>query len=129
MIVLDENIPESQRVLLRVWRIRARQVGRDFGRGGTKDEALIPFLLQLARPTFFTRDLGFYDRRLTHGGYCLVTLEVGQYEAASFTRRFLRHRAFDTSRKRMGTVARVSHTGIRRWRLHATDDEVLDWEA
>ena len=27
MIVLDENIPEDQRLLLRSWRIRAYQVG------------------------------------------------------------------------------------------------------
>ena len=32
MNILDENIPEDQRQLLRGWRIRARQVGHDVGR-------------------------------------------------------------------------------------------------
>jgi hypothetical protein len=42
MIVLDENITEDQRLLLRSWRIRAYQVGRDVGRAGIKDEQIIP---------------------------------------------------------------------------------------
>ena len=42
MIVLDENIPEDQRLLLRSWRIRAYQIGRDVGRAGIKDEQIIP---------------------------------------------------------------------------------------
>ena len=29
-----------------------------------KDEAIIPFLHELRDTTFFTRDLGFYDRKL-----------------------------------------------------------------
>lgn len=58
MIVLDENIPEEQRLLLRSRRVRAYQVGRDVGREGMKDEQIIPWLLELSRPTFFTRDLG-----------------------------------------------------------------------
>jgi hypothetical protein len=62
MIVLDENIPEDQRLLLRSWRIRAYQVGRDVSRAGIKDEQIIPLLLTLRRPTFFTRDLGFLTR-------------------------------------------------------------------
>jgi hypothetical protein len=41
MIVLDENIPEDQRLLLRSWRIRAYQVGRDVGRAGIEDEQII----------------------------------------------------------------------------------------
>jgi hypothetical protein len=63
MIVLDENIPEDQRLLLRSWRVRAYQVGRDVGRAGFKDEQqIIPLLLKLRRPTFFTRDLDFLTR-------------------------------------------------------------------
>ena len=61
MIVLDENIPEDQRLLLRSWRTRAYQVGRDVGRAGIKDEQIIPLLLKLRRPIFFTRNLGFFD--------------------------------------------------------------------
>ncbi len=100
MNVLDENIPESQRQLLRSWRIRVRQIGYEVGRQGTKDERIIPLLHHLIRPTFFTRDSGFYDRRLCHANYCLVCLMVSQYEAASFIRRFLRHAEFKVWFKR-----------------------------
>jgi len=91
MNILDENIPEGQRQLLRSWRIQAKQIGHDIGRQGMKDEEIIPFLHQLRHTTFLTRDLGFYDRHLCHANYCLVILAVGQYEAASFIRRFLQH--------------------------------------
>jgi hypothetical protein len=46
MNLLDENIPESQRQLLRSWRIRIRQIGDEVGRKGMKDEAIIPLLHQ-----------------------------------------------------------------------------------
>lgn len=53
MIILDENFPESQRLLLKGWRIRIRQIGYEVGRKGLKDPEIIPLLLQLNRPTFF----------------------------------------------------------------------------
>lgn len=59
MNILDENIPESQRLLLRSWRIRTQQIGHELGRRGMKDEKIITLLHQLRRPTFFTRDLDF----------------------------------------------------------------------
>lgn len=127
MNILDENIPESQRQLLRGWRIRIRQIGYELGRKGMKDEEIIPFLHQLRRPTFFTRDLGFYERHLCHANYCLVCLSVNQYEAASFIRRFLRHPLFKTRSKRMDKVIRVSQAGIRMWQLHG-EEERLMWQ-
>ena len=102
MIVLDENIPEDQRLLLRSWRIRAYQVGRDVGRAGIKDEQIIPLLLRLRRPTFFTRDLGFIDAKLSHARYGIVCLAAEPDEAAILVRRFLRHPSFDTQAKRLG---------------------------
>lgn len=46
MIILDENFPESQRQLLRGWRIHIRQIGYEVGRKGMQDEEeIIPFLL------------------------------------------------------------------------------------
>lgn len=127
MNVLDENIPESQRQLLRSWRIRVRQIGSEVGRLGMKDERIIPLLHRLQRPTFFTRDAGFYDRRLRHANYCIVCLAVSQYEAASFIRRFLRHPTFDAQTKRMGKVVRVSHMGLLMWRLHGEKEERQRW--
>ena len=59
MIVLDENIPDSQRQLLRGWRIRVHQIGHEVGRQGLLDDAVIALLRRLGGVTFFTRDLRF----------------------------------------------------------------------
>lgn len=72
MIILDENFPESQRQLLRGWREPLRQIGHEIGRKGMQDEEILPFLRHRRRTTFFTLDLGFYQRQLCHGRYCLV---------------------------------------------------------
>ncbi len=127
MNILDENIPESQRQLLRGWRIQVRQIGHEIGNRGMKDEAIISHLHQFRSVTFFTRDLGFYDNRLCHPNYCLVCLAAGKYEVASFIRRFLRHAAFNTSTKRMGKVIKITHIGMRIWQLHAEKEGLIVW--
>lgn len=117
MNIIDENIPEDQRSQLLTWGISIHQVGLDFGRKGMKDEEIIPFLHTLRDTTFFTRDLGFYERKLSHSRYCLVCLAIGKDEVAVFVRRILNHPGLDTKAKRMGKVIRVSHAGfsIRQW--------------
>ena len=127
MNILDENIPESQLQLLHSWRIRAHQIGHEVGRQGMKDEEIIPFLHHIRLITFFTRDMGFYHNHLCHANYCLVCLAVGQYETASFIRRFLKHPAFNTKTKRMGKVIRVTHMDIRIWKLRLQKEEKLLW--
>ena len=128
MNLLDEDIPKSQRLLLESWRVRARQIGVHIGHHGMADEAIIPLLLQIRRPTFFTRDEGFYDRALCHRRYSLVCLAVDKYEVAAFIRRLLRYRDLNSQAKRMGTVIRVSSAGLRLWRGHATREARLDWK-
>jgi hypothetical protein len=125
--VLDENILESQRQLLRSWRMPVRQIGHELGRKGMQDEEIIPYLLTLRRPTLFTRDLGFYSRTLCLPRYSLVILAVGQYEAAHFVRRVLGTPDFNTQAKRMGAVVRVTHNGLTVWRLHAEREVRLAW--
>ena len=127
MNVLDENILESQRQLLRSWRIPVRQIGHEVGRKGLQDEEIIPLLLTLRRPTLFTRDLGLYSRQLCHARYCLVVLGVGQYEAAHFIRRVLRVPEFDAQAKRMGAVIRVTHSGLAVWRVNAEHETRYPW--
>lgn len=127
MNILDENMPNTQRHILRNWRIRARQIGHEVGRKGMEDEEIIPLLHRLGPATFFTRDLDFYDRHLCHSRYCLVCLSVGKYDMASFIRRFLRHPMFNTSAKRMGKVIQVSHTGMRAWQPYTEKEEKLVW--
>ncbi len=127
MNILDENIPRTQRQLLEGWRIRVRQIGFNVGRRGMGDEEIIPFLLRQRRPTFFTRDEDFYDRRLCHANYSVVHLAVDKFEVAIFVRRLLRHPQFDTHLKRMGTVVRVSRAGLSFWGLHAGREKQVGW--
>ena len=127
MNILDENIIASQRQLLRSWRIRVRQIGYDMAQKGISDEQIIPFLLQRRRPTFFTRDLGFFERYLCHRRYSLVCLAIEKQEVATFIRRVLNHEELDTEAKRMGTVIRVSHQGLRVWRLNTDEEQSHEW--
>ena len=112
MILLDENIPEDQHQLLRSWRVRVHQIGVELGRKGMKDEQIIPLLSKLNAPTFVTRDFDFWDSALCHARYCLIVLDLHADEAATFTRRALRHRFLNTKAKRLGHVVRVDHLGI-----------------
>ena len=73
MLVLDENLPEGQRLWLRKWSFRFRVIGADVASSGTKDENLIPVLHRLANPTFFSLDRDFYRRDWVHSHYCLVS--------------------------------------------------------
>ncbi len=127
MNILDENVREDQRGLLQRWEVPVHQLGVDVGRKGMKDEEIIPLLHTLRDTTFFTRDMGFYDRKLCHPRYCLVCLAVGKEEVAVFVRRVLRHPEVDTKAKRMGAVIRVSHAGFSIWRQNATQEAYINW--
>ena len=129
MNVLDENIPASQRQLLESWRTGPRQIGFNVGRRGMQDDEIIVFLQHLRRPTFFTRDKDFYDRKLVHARYALVYLAVEKNEVAYFVRRLLRHPALNTQSKRMGAVVRASSAGLSVWRLSIQLETHLDWSA
>jgi hypothetical protein len=59
VIVLDENVFESQRARLRAWRIHLCQIGREVGRKGVHDDEIIPLLRKIRHPTFATRDRDF----------------------------------------------------------------------
>jgi hypothetical protein len=127
MNVLDENVTESQRSLLRRKRIALRQIGRELGREGMKDEAIIALLHQLDRPTFFTLDGDFCDGRLCHRGYCLVHVNVAEDRVAEYVRRVLRHRELNSKAKRMGLVIRASPSGLSVWGVHQKQEGHLSW--
>jgi len=128
LIVLDENILDGQRLVLQAWRLAAKQIGLDLGRKGLKDEEIIVLLRRSRNPTFFTRDADFYEPALRHRSYCLVVASVGQNEVAAFIRRFLAHRDFATQTKRMGSIVRISHTGITFWRLRSQVELRSAWD-
>ena len=128
MNLLDENVPESQRLLLGSRRVPVRQIGHDTGRKGMKDDEIISLLHQSDRLTFFTLDADFYDRRLCHGAYCLVYLDVEEEMIAETVRRFLRHRALNSKAKWMGRVIRAFPTGLTVWRIHEEQEGRLSWK-
>jgi hypothetical protein len=127
LIILDENVPESQWQLLRSWRIRALLIGRDISEKGIQDDRLAGFLIKQRRPTFFTRDGGFYDRRFCHLSYCLVYLAVRPNESALFVRRCLRNPHLNSRARRLGSVIRVSSVGLQMWRLRNDREIFLPW--
>ena len=128
MIILDENIPDNQRQLLKSWRLSCRQIGFEVGRKGMKDDEIIPLLMQLHRPTFFTLDTGFFHSQLCHSRYCLVYLDVRRNETAFFARRLLRLEALNTQAKRMGKVIRVSHSGLVIWISPSQAEVRIGWQ-
>lgn len=128
MNLLDENIIASQRELLRSWKFSVRQIGYDFEQAGLEDEQIISLLHRHRRATFFTRDLGFYDRNLCHPRYCLACLSVSKGEVAIFVRRLLRHKEFKTQAKRLGLVIHVSQIAIRCWRLNSKRETYITWQ-
>jgi len=129
MILLDEQVRADQRSLLENWRIAFRQIGKDIAPAGIKDENILPFLLTLKGPTFFTHDHGFFKRHLVHSRYCLVLLAEADIEAAVYIRRFLRHPLFNTNANRMGVIARVHHDGISFLQQHKSELHRAGWPA
>jgi len=127
MNVLDENVPDSQIRILRSKRVPVRQIGLDIGRKGMKDNEIIPLLHHLDRPTFFTLDGDFYDRRLFHQGYCLVHLDMEEEIVAEYIRRFLRQSAFKSKGNRMGRIIRISSTNLVVWHFHQRQETRLSW--
>jgi hypothetical protein len=126
MNILDENIRADQREFLRQHRIAVRQIGQDIAEKGIKDQEIIPLLHRYRRPTFFTRDRDFYDRRLCHPGYSLVWLDVDKTQVGVYIRRVLRYPRLNTQAKRMGAVIRVSSAGLHIWRRHG-ETEIAGW--
>ena len=127
MNVLDENMLGGRRRRLQSWGIAVRQIGYDLGRKGMSDTMIMPLLLQLRRPTFFTLDADYYKLHLRHAHYALVYLAVPEPEAAAYIRRVLRHPQLNTIAKRMGTILRVSPEQITVWRLHANEELIVAW--
>jgi hypothetical protein len=125
--LLDENIPADQRDILSSHGIRCRVIGGEIAWLSISDDSIIPLLLTLSRPAFFTRDRDFFKRMLRHDKYTLVWLDARPEEAAMFIRRFLRHPRFRTNAARMGTVVRVHHDGIQYWERGRDLLQRMEW--
>jgi hypothetical protein len=128
LIILDENIIASQRVQLRMWRIRFTQIGKETGRQGMKDlDEIIPLLHRLRRPTFFTHDLGFFDHTLCHRSYSLICLDISAKETAHYIRRCLRHPEFHAEKLRLGKVILARHRELSFWEIGKPRLQRVSW--
>ena len=128
MILLDYNIPQDQVEKLRRWRIHFRQIGFQVGRPEWDDQQeVLRYLHAEKRPTFFTRDLGFFRRQLCHSNYCLVVLAVPVLETAAYVRRVLRHPMFKLRACRQGKVMKVYSEKIALWETGQERMISLDW--
>ena len=128
MNVLDENITAGQAHCYASGRSASSRSGLTSPVPEIKDQnQVIPLLHSLRQPVLFTRDRGFFDRRLGHKKYGLVYLAVEPKEVADFIRRFLRHPAFNTKAKGVGIVVRISEVGIRGWTVGGNDEIASKW--
>ena len=127
MNVLDEHVRDDQRALLRQARIPFRQVGKELSSPGIQDENILPLLLRLKRPTFFTEDRGFFQHQFCHAHYCLAWLDVRNTLVADYIRRFLRHPGFHHQRQRIGRVIRVHPAGLDFWQAGSTRLHSASW--
>lgn len=128
MILLDHNIPEDQAEQLRRWRVHFRQIGFEVGRPEWDDQQeVLRYLHTEKQLTFFTRDLGFFRRRLCHPNYCLVVLAVPVLDTAAYIRRLLRYPMLKTRAKRQGKVVRVSTHRIALWQIGQERLRSLSW--
>ena len=123
MYLLDENITKDQRELLERWHFHVKQIGIDFEVKGIKDEQIVTLLQQTSGILFITRDNDFFKKEYCHSKYCLVFLDLGKYEVAYFIRKFLKHPSFNSSRKRMRKVIKISQTFIQYYNLKS--DELI----
>jgi hypothetical protein len=129
MLIIDESISEFEIWQLRRWGFRLRAIGPDLGNKSISDEDILPLLLRLKRPTFFTRDRDFWQQALCHHGYCLVYVDVLEEEGeiAAHVRRFLRHRDFKVSAQRLGKVVHLYQRGIAFYQCSDAKPHRLKW--
>jgi hypothetical protein len=128
MLVLDENLPESQRQLLLKKGVRFRSVGEDFVLLGSSDENILPALRLVSHPTFFSLDSHFFFGQKADLHYSLVWLDIPSNQSAAYIIRFLKHKAFNTQRKRMGSVIRLHSGGINFWKGKLRHLLTVSWD-
>jgi hypothetical protein len=147
LILLDENVPEGQRLALARW--RPLKVGLDYAEKGVKDYEIVLKLRNERNLTFFTEDEDFFryrgrKRRVRtarglalardkekgdygHPSYAIVVVETRIDRFAEAVDRFLRHRLFRAFARRKGHVFKLSDTKILCWRVADRFDFEVDW--
>jgi len=127
MIILDENVVNSQRKTLLRKRYHVRQIGYELGRKGMSDRDILPLLRTLHRPTLLTSDDDSYVRDLCDTRYSLIVLGIEEQAFAEYSIRVLRHPSFAKWRLRMGKTLSVTRGAIRFWQHKSHRETRLPW--
>jgi hypothetical protein len=117
-LVLDDQL-DVQLILpsLETWTTAVRL--QDLRPGERILDDRVPEILQtLKTPTFVTIDHGFWNRRLSHPGYCILYCRLTkdeQEQLPGLLRRLLRLPEFRTRSARMSKVASVGQEAVAYW--------------
>jgi hypothetical protein len=141
LILLDENIPDSQRLALLGW--RPLQIGLDYAEKGIKDHQIVVKLREERNLTFFTEDGDFFRFRgqakgrgfardkdrggYGHPNYAIAVVETPLDQFAWTVKRFLRHPAFRAFARRKGHVFKLTRTMVLCWRVADRSDFEIEW--
>ena len=127
MILLDENIPKSQRLSLLRW--KPLQIGFDYLDKSVKDDQIATRLRATRRVTFFTLDRDFFSkrRRYGHANTGIVFVDAPDDRFSAIVDRFLRHHSFRTHTSRMGVVFKLGELSITCWRVADQSQTEISW--
>lgn len=128
--ILDELVHAGTLLYLHQHHVPAVQVGEGWGQSGWQDEEQIIRHLHGSRCTFHTQDIGFFKRYLCHSSYCLVCyVDISPLDLSVWIIRFLRHPDFNTHRKRLGKVIKVTPQRIQFYVSGLEELQETSWEA
>ena len=104
MILIDENIPEIERLTL--LRCKPFRIGYDFWHKGVLDDQIAVRLRAVRQVTFFARDQGFFKDRRRFGRHriAIVLIDASDDCFARLVDRFLRHQSFRTHSSRVDRI-------------------------
>ena len=130
-LVVDEHL-DYWKVTQAIARwMSAAQIGFEIGRKSLPDDNIRAILRTIKRRTFITIDKGFYRCEFCDKRYCIVFFNmslVREDEIPHLLRKLLRFSEFQTSKKRMGKVIRVSRGGgIHFFDSRTGSEKYLPW--
>lgn len=131
LLIVDEHLDywKVTQVISR-W-MSVSQIGFQFGRKSMPDDNIRAILRKIKRRTFITIDKGFYQRKFCDERYCVIFFDmslVREDEIPYLLRRLLHFSEFQTSKKRMGKLIRVSRgSGVHYFDSRTGSEKHLSW--
>jgi hypothetical protein len=129
-ILVDEHLSRTEVLEPLLKWITARKIEELAPEETLKDDRILQILRRQNRPTFVTRDAGFYQKRYRDRRYCLVYFslpDLEQNRLPRLLRRLFRLVGFKTKASRMGKVVRVSDEKIDFWQFGNEKRHTVRW--